>query len=45
VRVPDQSAATASGTLTAGSLTAGAAKLFNKALAAPRRNKIRPGAL
>ncbi|WP_104137987.1 polysaccharide pyruvyl transferase family protein [Arthrobacter sp. ZGTC131] len=28
----------------AGSLTAGAAKLFNKALAAPLRNKTRPGA-
>ncbi|MFE5837186.1 polysaccharide pyruvyl transferase family protein [Arthrobacter sp. NPDC056493] len=42
--LPGQSAATASGTLTAGSLTAGAAKLFNKALAAPRKNKIRPGA-
>ena len=27
-----------------GSLTAGAAKLFNKALAAPLRNKTRPGA-
>ncbi|TSE14816.1 polysaccharide pyruvyl transferase family protein [Arthrobacter sp. KBS0703] len=27
-----------------GSLTAGAAKLFNKAVAAPLRNKIRPGA-
>ncbi|MFE4836912.1 polysaccharide pyruvyl transferase family protein [Arthrobacter sp. NPDC056691] len=42
--LPGQPAATASGTLTAGSLTAGAAKLFNKALAAPRKNKIRPGA-
>ncbi|MBT2552434.1 polysaccharide pyruvyl transferase family protein [Arthrobacter sp. ISL-5] len=30
--------------LAAGSLTAGAAKLFGKALAAPLRNKIRPGA-
>jgi hypothetical protein len=33
------------GSPTSGSLTAGAARLFNKALAAPRKNKIRPGAL
>jgi len=42
---PGQSAAPASGTPSAGSLTAGAAKFLNKALAAPRRNKIRPGSL
>jgi hypothetical protein len=43
--LPDQSGSNSGGALTGGSLTSGAARLFNKALAAPKRNKFRPGAL
>jgi hypothetical protein len=43
--LPARSGSDSGGALTGGSLTSGAARLFNKALAAPKRNKYRPGAL
>ena len=43
--LPTRSGSDSGAALTGGSLTSGAARLFNKALAAPKRNKYRPGAL